>query len=640
VKKYVSFVAMILSMAFIAAGCATAQPSSQPEATQPPNTATPTATQTATAIPTPPSVPEIVTGLTGLPFDEFIDESYRQLQLRDPDNLITNGFAEVYGVAADDQFTDLSQATLHETEQLESAVQDLLRSYDRDSLTPDQQISYDCYAWYLDILVQGHAYTNYKFLVNPVWGVQNSPVDLLFDFSLESKQDVEDYIARLASLESWGAAVVEGLALNEQAGAIPPKYVLEDTIAQIDMLLNAQGGELPEAKNIEAYTNFQNKINRMNGITEEEKVAYLAAVEKEVEESFIPAYQALKDELASLAAAAIEDSDAWKLPSGEAYYAYQLAAMTGTDLTADEIHALGLAEVARIQGEIRNAAIDLGLPADISMAELNQRISEESPMLSGEALLKKYEQILASADEASQAYFDLRPSAGIVIREDANSPLAYYAAPKPGVDEPGVMPVNLDISPQLVNYNEYVLVHHETIPGHYIQITLAQELDVPNIQRYYAVNPYLQKYAFEAYVEGWALYAEGLGWEMGLYEGEAWANLGRLRLSLLRAVRTVVDTGIHAKGWTLDEAADYLEEVTGMPQTRAKLTRYLVNPGYPTGYFIGWVKIKELRQQAEEQLGEDFDIQAFHDAILSHGILPIQVMEQVVREWMAAQQTS
>jgi uncharacterized protein (DUF885 family) len=127
---------------------------------------------------------------------------------------------------------------------------------------------------------------------------------------------------------------------------------------------------------------------------------------------------------------------------------------------------------------------------------------------------------------------------------------------------------------------------------------------------------------------------------MGLYEGEAWANLGRLRLSLLRAVRTVVDTGIHAKGWTLDEAADYLEEVTGMPQTRAKLTRYLVNPGYPTGYFIGWVKIKELRQQAEEQLGEDFDIQAFHDAILSHGILPIQVMEQVVREWMAAQQTS
>jgi len=639
VKKYVRFVTMILSIAFMATGCATAQPSAQPEATQPPNTATPTATQTATAIPTPLSVPEIIDHLTGLPFDEFIDESYRQLQLRDPDNLIYNGFAEVYGVASNDQFTDLSQAYLDETEQLESAIQDLLQNYERDTLTPNQQISYDCYAWYLDILVQGHEFANYKFLVNPVWGLQNSPIDLLFEFPLESKQDVENYIARLANLESWAAQVVEGLALNEQAGALPPKYVLEDTIAQIDMLLNAQGGNPPEAKRIEAYTNFRKNINKMSGITADEKDAYLAAVEKEVEESFIPAYQALKEQLESLAAAAIEDPNAWKLPGGEAYYAYQLAAMTGTDLTADELYALGLAVVARIQAEIREAATALGLPADISMAEINQRINEESPMLTGEALMQKYEQILAAADEASQAYFDLRPSAGITIKREPDSPMAYYQAPKPGSDEPGVMPVNLDVSPQLVNYNEYVLVHHETIPGHYIQITLAQELDVPYIQRYFAVNPYRQNYLLQAYVEGWALYAEELAWEMGLYEGEAWANLGRLRLLLLQAVRTVVDTGIHAKGWTLDEAADYLEEVTGMPQTRTTLTRYLVNPGYPTGYFTGWVKIRELRQQAEEELGDDFDIKAFHDAIIGHGILPIQVMEQVVTEWMATQQT-
>jgi uncharacterized protein (DUF885 family) len=634
VKRHICVLAVILSIAFVAAGCAPGQPPTQGTATQLLASATPTGTPT----PPPPSVPEIIDTLTGLPFDEFVEEAYRQLQLRDPDNLIINGFAEVYGLPSNSLFTDLSQTYLRETQQLEIGIQDLMESYDRDSLSADQQISYDCFEWYLDMLVQGQAFADYRFYVNPVWGLQNAPVDILIELPLESKQDAEKTIARLASLEEWTAQVIEGMGLNEQAGAIPPKYVLEDTIAQIDTILNTEGGEPPEATGMEVYTNFRGKIHQMSGVTEEEKGAFLEAAEKEVEESYIPAYQALRDHLVTLTTIAIEDPNAWKLPGGEAYYDYLLGYMTGTDLSADEIHALGLAEVARIQAEIREAATALGLPADISMAELNRRIREESPTLTGEALLQKYEQILAAAEEASQAYFNLRPSAGVTIVKAADGPPAYYAAPKPGSDEPGVMPVNLDLSPQLVNYNEYVLVHHETIPGHYIQITLAQELDVPNIQRYYAVNPYLQKYVFEAYAEGWALYGEGLAWEMGLYEGEPWANLGRLRLSLLRAVRTVVDTGIHAKGWTLDEAADYLEEATGTTQSRATLTRYLVNPGYPTGYFVGWVKIREMRQLAMDQLGEDFDIKAFHDAILGHGVLPIKVMERIATEWIDAQQ--
>ena len=197
------------------------------------------------------------------------------------------------------------------------------------------------------------------------------------------------------------------------------------------------------------------------------------------------------------------------------------------------------------------------------------------------------------------------------------------------------MPVNPDVSPLYVNYNEHVLVHHESIPGHHTQYALAQELDLPSYQRFRVANPYLQDYQAQSYIEGWALYAEGLAWEMGLYEGDPLANLGRIRLRLIRTVRMVVDTGIHAKGWSLDEAAEYIREATGMAQSRAHLTRYLVNPGYACGYNVGGLKILEMRQRAREQLGDRFDIKEFHNTVLGHGILPIGVLEGVVDDWLA-----
>jgi uncharacterized protein (DUF885 family) len=430
--------------------------------------------------------------------------------------------------------------------------------------------------------------------------------------------------------------VIEGLKRSEQAGAIPPKYVLEDTIAQLDGLLRIQGSTPPDAKTLEVYNRFNSKIYRIDDLSSDEREALLNAALTEIEETFIPAYQALKDHLIYLATLAAEDPNQWKLPGGEAYYTYLLAYHTGTDLSADEIHTLGLAEVARIQENIRKVDTELGYPAELTMAELNQRITEESQPITGQALRQKYEQILAAADQAAEEYFDLRTSADVVIRSEPIDIPAYYIQPAPGSSDPGVMPVNLMLSPLLVNYNEHVLVHHETIPGHHTQIALAQELDVPGYQRFYSVNPYLQNYQLLAYTEGWALYAEQLAWEMGLYDDDPFANLGRLRLHLLRTVRMVVDTGIHAKGWTLDEAAAYLEEVTGMPQSHSRLTRYLVNPGYPCSYNIAKLKLFELRQRAMEQLGDSFDIKAFHNVVLGNGVLPIGVLETVVEDWINA----
>jgi uncharacterized protein (DUF885 family)/pimeloyl-ACP methyl ester carboxylesterase len=598
--------------------------------------------RTAAPIPTsepvldPPSISAVLGRLEGLPIDEFLEESFRQLQLRDPDILFADGFADVYGVVLGDQFVDMSADYTRETQQLEREILDLLRTCDRSTLSPDQKISYDSLEWYLSIHVRGHAFTGYKFLVNPVWGLQNWPIDFLLEHPLENEQDAESYIARLASLDTWVKQVIEGLEQNEQAGAIPPTYVLEDTIGQLETLLNIQGTNPPDAEQTKVYTSFQRRVQQMDGLGEEQRETLLNTALTEIEQTFIPAYRALRDHLVYLTTVAVENPDQWSLPGGEAYYAYLLEYYTGTDLHADEIHALGLAEVARIQEDIRNVAAVLGYPDDITMAELNQRISEESQIITGHALRRKYEQILTAADQAAEAYFDLRTLADVVIRPERDAPLAYYDAPEPGSLGPGAMPVNLDISPLYVNYNEHVLVHHETIPGHHTQLALAQELDLPRYQRFYSVNPYRQNYDFLAYVEGWAFYAEGLAWEMGLYDDDPFANLGRLRLRLLRTVRMVVDTGIHAKGWTLDEAAAYIRQATGMQQSRTRLTRYLANPGYACSYNVGGLKILEMRQRAMEQLGDAFDIKEFHNIVLGNGIVPIGILEHVVDDWIEA----
>ena len=612
----------------------------QPTATAVPPTATsvpPTDTLTPSPVSTPDQldIADVLSKLEGLPIGQFMRESFRQLQLRDPDSLVANGFADIYGLTPSNRFTDLSAAYVRDTQQLERELLNLLRSYDRSALSAEEKISYESLEWYLDTQVRGQAYTDYKVLVNPVWGLQNWPIDILTEHPLENRQDVENYIARLSGLGIWADQVIAVLERNERVGAIPLRYVLEDTIAQLDQFLEVQGNDPPAANRLEVYADFRSRIHRIDSLGAEEKTAFMDSVLTEIEETLIPAYQALKAQLVHLMTLAVDDPDQWKLPGGEEYYAYLLEYYTGTNLSADEIHAWGLAEVDRIQAEIQSAAVDAGYPAGISITELNKRLPEDSPIVTGEALRRKYEEILTAADQAAREYFDLRTSADVTIQKVKGGPPAYYAPPEPGSDGSGTMPVNLDFSPLYVDYNEYVLVHHETIPGHHTQIALAQELDLPGYQRFYSVNPYLQNYAFQAYAEGWALYAEILAWEMGLYEGEPLANLGRLRLRLLRAVRPVVDTGIHAKGWTLDEAAAYLEDVTGQPQSRTRLTRYLVNPGYPCGYSVGGLKILEMRQRAREELGDAFDIREFHNAVLGHGVLPIGVLENALDDWIA-----
>jgi uncharacterized protein (DUF885 family) len=581
-----------------------------------------------------------VAQLEGLPIDEFFEESFRQLQLRYPDTLIYSGLSGEYGVEKHDQFTNISDTYIRETQQLESAILGLLQRYDRNALSSEQQLSYDIYEWYLTDLVDRQEFMYYTYPINSVgnWDTQYWLIYVMFDsLPIATQEDAEVYIARLSKIDTWMEQLLEGLKLREQAGVIPPRFLLQRSIDLVEQDLQEQEDGSFNVHATQLYMTFCEKLEQVDKITAEQKLLLLDAASTEIEKTVIPAFIELKDYLIYLESVASDAPGVCKLPQGEAFYTYILRHWTGTYLSANQIHEVGLAEVARIQAEMRAIAAEMGYSEDISMVELDQLFSTESTYLQGDALKKEYERLIEEADQAMEGFFDLRPGAEVIVHYDPDAPPAYYQKPPSDGSGPGQMVANLANSAQFIFYNPTVLVHHETIPGHHVQIALAQELDLPtNFRRDIIFNVYRQHLPFQAYTEGWALYAEGLAWEMGLYEGDPLGNLGRLRLLLHRTVRLVVDTGIHAKCWTSQEALDYLEEATGSLYSQHRLAQIIAVPGQACGYTIGMLKIMELRQQAMDRLGDEFDIRAFHNVILGHGPMPMEILEQVVNDWIEA----
>jgi uncharacterized protein (DUF885 family) len=564
--------------------------------------------------------------LEGLPIDEFFEQSYRQIQLRDPDRLFINGLAEAYGVPAD-RFTNISDGYVRETQQLEAMILELLRVYDPSVLSSDQQLTYDIYEWVLADRVRGHEFMYYDYPVNSmtIWGKQNWLIDFMVNYlPIASLQDAEDYIARISQIDTWVMQLLEGLMLREAAGIVPPRYVVRDSIDQVEGHLHMQGPDAFDVEAIDLYTSFAAKLDQVEIISDLEKQALLDAALTEIESTFIPAFLELRSYLRQLERVAGNQSGVYRLAEGEPYYAYILRNQTSVDLSPEEIHELGMSEVARLEGEILAAAADLGYGPDISMAELDQQLSLDSEMLAGEALLDEYERLIAGVEAAVHLYFDLLPETELVIQpEPFGSGIGYYLPPAFDGSTPGRFYTTLDYP--IPRHVIPTFLYHETVPGHHLQGALARELDLPSFRRELEMN---------AHMEGWAVYAERLAWEMGLYATDPMGNLGRLFLEHSRAVRLVLDTGIHAKGWTRQQAAAYYEQATGRPTGSAAMDRYVILPGQGCGYTIGLLTILDLRQMAEERLGVAFDIRVFHNVILGNGSLPLDILQQVVEDWI------
>ncbi len=568
-----------------------------------------------------PGAAAIAQGLIGLPIANFFDQSYTQLLLRDPEAITELGLDDYYGTPGD-QLTNISDAYIRETQALERFTLAILRSYDRETLTPEERLSYDIYDYYLDDLVRGHEFMYYDYPASYFITSEHIMLQQFFTelHPLASRQDAENYVARLGQVGSKFEQLLAGLRIREELGIIPPRFVFEWMLPSIRHTVDSA------ARDNLYYTAFAEKLPAIGELDPATQEQLLAEAESVVATSVIPAYQALAGYLEELQSQANDDLGVWKLPDGERYYEFALRRHTTTNLSAAEIHALGLQELERIHAEMRLLFDELGYPADESLPELYGRVAVDGGMVYGEEILQRYEALIAEAQANLGDAFDLIPQAEVAVvgvpsggyylqpAFDGSRPGAFYAT-YTGSEAAFVMPT---------------LAYHEAVPGHHYQLALMQEMtQLPEFRR---------GVIFTANVEGWALYAERLATELGWYADDPYGELGRLQGEAFRAARLVVDTGIHDQQWSFDQAVAFMVENTGLPQSMAEgqVARYVVWPGQATAYMVGMLGILDARQQVMDAQGADFDLKAFHNLLLSNGSMPLAVMESLVAEYIAS----
>jgi len=329
----------------------------------------------------------------------------------------------------------------------------------------------------------------------------------------------------------------------------------------------------------------------------------------------------------------------WKLKDGENYYRWILSVHTTTDMTPEEVYSLGLREVERIEAEMQRILAAQGYRGT-SVGELMDRLTKEDRFLypdtdeGRQQILADYTEMIKEIEAGVDDYFAIRPKQTVEVQrvpvfKEKTAMGAYYISPSLDGSRPGIFYANLRSVEEIPKFGMRTLVYHETIPGHHFQMALAQEVK--------GIPTFRKVYPFTAFAEGWALYAEQFAWEIG-FQKDPFDNLGRLQAELFRAVRLVVDTGLHYKRWTREEAIAYMLEKTGLPETEVvtEIERYLVTPGKACAYKVGVIKILQLRERARRELGEAFDIKDFHDVLLQNGSMPLDVLEQIVDDYIAA----
>jgi uncharacterized protein (DUF885 family) len=562
------------------------------------------------------STGNLLDGLEGLEIDDFFEQAYRRWLVRDPEGLTTLGLADQYGVG-DANLTDISDAFLHQTKALEVGTLYLLRGYDRALLSDSQTLTADIYDWFLDDLVRNQPFFYDDFPVTPIVTSVHFNLYSLFTIyhPLNNLQDAEDYLSRLSQVGTKLTDLIDGLQRRRDHGVILPAFTIPIVLDDL------AGTRRKPASKHPYYTTF---AERLTGVSEEEQDDLLERVEEQVASTVIPAYQQLSGFLSSLQVEASDQVGVWQIPEGADYYAQCLRHHTTTGLNADEIHELGLQHLERIHAEMRTLFAGLGYPEEQSISALYDRLTNDSGVYQGQAAVDAYEQAIRGAEAFLPQAFDIFPRAEVIVVGGPQG--GYYTSPPYDGSRPGVFYASTDTATP--RFGVKTLAYHETIPGHHTQIAIGQEqTGLPAVR---------QGVFFTAYAEGWALYAERLMWELGAYTGDPQGDLGRLQAEAFRAARLVVDTGIHARQWSFDEAVETLSEATGFPTaySQGQITRYSVWPGQATAYYVGFLKILEMRQKVMDALGERFDLKAFHRLVLQNGAMPLSILENQVDSYV------
>jgi len=542
---------------------------------------------------------------------------------------ILPGWMDFYSKKLDDA------SPAHTAKQLAQLKQDLavLESYSTDGLDAEGKLSYDTLRFFLKSQVEGEPFINHGFPVNQMMGVQSMMPQFMTDVhQVTNKGEAEAYIARLNLFPVKFGQVVESIRLSESKGIVPPKFTVDKVLAEMKSVVAA-----PVKENV-LVTNMRDKLAKVKELSDAERSALLAQTEKAVQDAVYPAYGKLIDAFTALQSKATANNGAWSLPNGEAYYAWAVRSHTTSNMTPQQVHDLGLAEVERVGAEMDAILKGEGL-SEGSIGKrvqiLASRPEQQYPNTDEgkKAMLAQYQAILDEVNKGLDPVFDVRPKLGVEVQavpaaSQATAPGAYYMQGSFDGSRPGVFYANMRAPGETPKFAMRTLAYHEGIPGHHFQIAIQQEMTgVPFFRK---IIP------FTAYHEGWALYAERLAAEQG-FQKTPLDNLGRLRDEMMRATRLVVDTGIHYKLWTREQAIDYMMNTTGMSEgdVTAEIERYFVDPGQALAYKVGMLKILALREQAKKELGDKFDLKQFHNEVLVHGALPMTLLEGVVNDWVA-----
>ncbi len=569
-------------------------------------------------------------------FRAYMDRAMMKAAFRSPEMLTSLGFLESMGINGhnahlDDVHPDRTDEFFAEIK----AFGDGLHQYEDEDLDAGQRLSKDIALYLASMAEEAEPYRHHNYPANQMSGIQSAfPSFMHSSHRIRSEKDAEHYLSRLSELPRKHQQYLLGLKIREDLNIIPPRFVIEKVLEQMRNFVAT-----PPVENI-LYTSLAEKLEEVEEIDASRADELLGRVVASIEEHVYPAYELFINYFSELEAKAGNDHGFWHLPDGDAAYRLALRFFTTTSFTADEIHQIGLAEVARIQGEMLLLFEAEGVDVSGGYSEAMDVYSSRPEFYYADTdegrqqILDDYQAMLDELDAGIDAVFAIRPNAGVeVVRVpqfmEKTAPGAYYGPPSLDGSRPGRFYANLYDIKATPKFGMRTLAVHEGIPGHHFQIAIAQELEG---------MPLLRRFGFfTAYVEGWALYAERLAWEQGLMPTNA-DNIGRLDAELLRAVRLVVDTGIHDQRWTREEAIDYMLANTGIAESDviSEVERYIVLPGQATAYKVGMMKILELRQKAMDSLGERFDLREFHDVVLKNGAVPLDLLERIVDDYIAS----
>ena len=571
--------------------------------------------------------------------NQWFEKKYEEQLQFSPLQLTFQGRKDLY-----DQLDDLSEkATLEQVAWQKASVEEMEKTFDYARLGDEGKFSYDLWKLQYENARDGVPFLVDGYAFDQMNGAQSLLPTVMISFhKVEEESDYTAYISRLKATARAFDQLLERARKSAGQGIRPPKFAYEGVIDQSKKVI--AGAPFSSGKDSAIWADAQAKADALvknSKIDAARATALKEEARKALLEQFKPAYERViawcEEELPKAAVNATGVGTTH--PNGKAYYEYQLRQMTTTNMTAEEIHALGLKEVERIKGEMTALKDKVGFKGDLdaffAFIDSDPRFKYPNTDAGRKAYIDDATKAIDNIRKELPNYFGLLPKAGLEVkrveafREQDGAAQHYYPGTPDG-SRPGVYYAHLSDMNAMPKPELEVIAYHEGLPGHHMQISIAQELT--------GVPKFRTQAGFTAYAEGWGLYAEWLAKEMPDTYQDPYSEFGRLSSEMWRAIRLVVDTGLHAKGWTEQQAVEYFDANSAVPRAaiESEVKRYLIMPGQATAYKVGMIRIQELRSKAEAELGDKFDIKGFHDTVLGGGALPLTLLERRVDQWIAS----